>query len=138
MDWGAIFSAFGTLGGIGGIATLLLIWPRLRKMRADTKKVDIDAALAQDAAQDAAWRSIIEVQTAALLGPMRDELKRQGEHIKTQDGRITELEVQLTAARAKYWVAIRWIRAALLWAHRWHPNSKPEVPALPVEIQADV
>lgn len=131
MDWGALFSAVGTVGGIGGITTLILLWPRFRKLRADTRRVDVDSALAVDVAQDAAWQRIIEVQTEALLSPMRAELKRQGD-------RITDLEIQLTAARAKYWLAIRWIRQALTWISRWHPNSRPEPPALPAEIQADV
>lgn len=131
MSWAEVFSALGVLGGAGSVATIVLLWPRIRKLRADTRKVDIDAAVAEDTADDAHWKAIVEAQTKSLLEPMQAELKRQGE-------KIADLERDFRALSSKYWAAVGWIRAALAWTRIWHADAQPPPPAVPPEIQPDV
>jgi hypothetical protein len=131
MTWQEALSALGVLGGLGSIATLVLLWPRVRKLRADTRAVDSSAAIAEDAAVDARWRLLVEAQTLNLLRPMQEELARQGQQ-------IVDLERRLDALSAKYWSAIGWIRGVLSWIRVWHADAQPPPPTVPTEIQPDV
>lgn len=131
IDWGTVFSVFGTLGGLGGIVAIVMLAPRIRKLKADTNKVDVDAALAVETADDARLYRVVELQTTHLLEPMQREVSRLSK-------RVEDLESQLIQTNLKYHSAIRWIRLCLAYIRTWNPEPNPPLPTIPAEIQPDI
>lgn len=131
VDWSTVFSAFGVLGGLGGVTAIIMLLPRIRKLKADTNKVDVDAALAIDSADDARLKAVVELQTTHLLEPMQREVGRLSK-------RVEDLESQLIQTNLKYHSAIRWIRLCLAYLRAWNPDPTPQLPAIPADIQPDI
>lgn len=62
---GFIFAAIGAIGGFGGLATLILVFPQIRKLRADADKVDADAEHVEiDGATILSKASLAQMQAA--------------------------------------------------------------------------
>lgn len=118
--------------GIGGgtaITSLIVVPWTIRKMKADTSHTEVTTALAESAADDAHWSAILEAQTAKLLEPAF-------ERIGVLEAKVTDLEAQVQRAQARYWVAVRAIRAVYRWIDVHLPNATP--PELQSELAADV
>lgn len=124
-----IFHWLGAGGGAVAITALVLLWPNLRKLRAEYGKTRTDAAIAVDAADDAHWRAIVTAQTEALIQPLREEVERQGRE-------ISHLREDLAQVTHKHRSAITYIRALLAAWRRQVPDVEPPVP--PAELAADI
>lgn len=129
-----LFAVLSIGGSIVTIAGGLIVWikvgPEIRKLSADARKVDVDAAVAEDAADDAHWKAIIAAQTEALVQPLREEVVQLR-------GDVASLRSEVELVRTRYWRAIAHIRGLLTWIHRTHPDS-PGLPIPPAEIAADI
>ena len=113
------------LGG-GGIAALL-------RLRHDKRMGVAQQETQEDDALSNRWKAIIEAQTVSLLTPM-------AERLKTLEGKVTTLETELAASRAKYWSAISYIRTLLTWIARHMPDSVEQtaVPPAPATVVEDI
>lgn len=130
MNWGLVFS-FLAAGGLGGLGTFILVWPQIRKIRAETRKVDVDAALAVDSAEDAHWQSIVKTQAEAIVEPLRTE-------VAALRGEVAGLRTEIEALRTRYWRSIHYIRDLLAWIAKHLPNADPGPPVIPADIAQDV
>jgi len=128
--WEIVFASLGLLG-IGGFGSWFLLRPQIRKLRADTSKAIVEAAVAEDAAEDEHWNTLVRAQVDVLITPLQNEVKG----LRT---RVTELEGKFAALHIRYWRAIDWIRSARRWADTWHPESQPPPPTVPPEIADDL
>lgn len=127
----AILSVATSVVTIGGSAVVLVkVWPEIRNLRAQAKKADVDAAVAEDAADDAHWKAIITAQTEALLDPLRGEVARQG-------AEIVELRKEVREIRRIYGTALAYIRVLLSWIRARH-DDPADLPAPPADIAADI
>jgi len=124
-----IFGGLVSLGGLSGVVALLLWRHQVRKLRAETHHTEIDAAIAEDRADDEHWREIVKTQTEALVQPLREELTR----LRVE---VDSLRSEVEATRTRYWRAIAYIRVLLTITQRRNPND--DVPAPPSEIAADL
>lgn len=128
----AVLSVATSVVTIGGGALVLVkVWPEIRKLRAEAKKTDVDAAIAEDAADDAHWKSIIATQTEALIQPLTAR-------IEAQDARIEQLERKVDAVSRSYRSALTYIRTLLAWIGRHHNGYPDTLPGAPAEIAADI
>lgn len=114
---------------------LIKVWPEVRKFRAETKKVDIDAALATDKAEDEHWRDIVTAQTEALVKPLREEVAGGRAEISQLRTEVAQLRLEVETFRTRYWRAIDHIRVLRGLLKR---NSTDALPAAPSEIAADI
>ena len=124
MNWILVLSTGGLITALAGLAYVL---PTIRKMRSDTKRVDVEAAVAAETADDKHLEGIIRTQAEFIIGPLRQ--------------RIADLEKQveeLQGVQRKYRRAIDWVRQVLAWQRGWHPNADPPMPTLPPEIVEDL
>lgn len=114
---------FGILSGLSGIAALtawFLLRPQIRKLRAEARKLDIDA-------DDAHLRTIVD----AVVDPLKERVDQLNSEVK-------ELRTELRGVSRLYRAAQRWIRAVLDWQVRHHPDIDPPMPDVPPEIHDDL
>lgn len=126
-----VFAALGVLGGGTGIAALVILWPNIQKIRAEAGKTRVEAAVAEDAAEDAHWEAIVRAQTEALIQPLKEEVERQGREIaalREEVGRITH----------RYRSAIGYIRLLSAWIAQHHGAHPMDLPVAPSEIASDI
>lgn len=128
----AVLSVGASIVTIGGG---LIVWfklrPEIRLLRANAKKADVDAAVAEDAADDAHWAAIVKTQTEAIVQPLRQEVERQG-------AEIVELRKEVREIRMTYRSALAYIRTLLAWIGRQHHGYPSDLPGAPAEIAADI
>lgn len=136
-----LFAVLSVGGGIVTIAGGLLAWfklgPEIRKLRSEARRSDVEAAVAEDKAEDdhtaaltARYRELIAEQTEALVQPLRAE-------VTTLRTEVASLRTEVELVRTRYWRAIAHVRALLGWIHRHHPDPTG-LPAAPVEIANDI
>lgn len=135
-DVGAfVFQGLGALGGIGALATLILVAPNIKKLRAEAHQTEVDAAVSEGAADDEHFRTMIATQTEFVVAPLREEVARQGV-------RIGELEAQVKSIRRLYRMAVDTLRAfvqySLVLVGLLPPGTTPPPPpAIPNDIAED-
>lgn len=129
-------SALGGLVGLTGIGAIVLLWPQIRKLSAETKQTAVTTALAEDAADlaeavaiDAHWQAIITTQTDAVVRPLTDRIDKQDVKIDEQDKKIAELERKIDTIARSYRAALGYIRI-LLSRMRHHDITPDPAPAL--------
>lgn len=127
----AVLSVGASVVTIGGG---LIVWfklrPEIRLLRANAKKADVDAAVAEDAADDAHWTAIIKAQTEAVVQPLRLE-------VTDLRAEVASLRTEVELVRTRYWRAIAHIRALMTWISRNHPDSTG-LPLPAAEITNDI
>ena len=114
----------------GGLIVWVKIGPEIRGMLAQARKTDVDAAIAEDAADDAHWKAIIAAQTEALVQPLRNEVTE----LRTE---VASLRTEVELVRTRYWRAIAHIRALMTWISRHQPDAVG-LPAPSAEIVNDI
>jgi multidrug efflux pump subunit AcrA (membrane-fusion protein) len=143
-----LFAILSVGGGIVTVAGGLLAWfklgPEIRKLRSEARRSDVEAAVAEDKAEDdhtaaltARYRELIAEQTEAVVKPMREELDRVSAKAAALEQRVDRMQADIDALRTRYWRAIAHIRALLGWVHRHHPDPTG-LPIAPVEIANDI
>lgn len=136
MNWQIVLQLLGALSLPTMIVVLATLLPTIRKARAEARKADVDAAITEDAGDDAHYTSILDAQFRLLVQPMRDRLEDQERRLERLQARIESLEQQVTVHRTKYWRAIAFIRELLsLLAHH---APEAAVPTAPTEISPDI
>ena len=125
MEWlQGLVLVVAAVGGSQGIQQLL-------KIRHD-KRMGVRASeVAEDAQDDAHWKSIIETQTVSLLRPLQEQVNAQGQE-------IAELRVEVRVISAKYWRAIHYVRTLRYWIERHFPTADPPPPVVPPELSDDI
>ena len=127
----AILTVASTVVTIGGG---LLVWvkigPEIRKLRAEAKRVDVDAAVAEDRAEDEHWAAIVRAQTEAVVQPLRQEVT----DLRTE---VASLRTEVELVRTRYWRAISHIRSLMTWIHRHHTDPAG-LPTAAAEIAPDI
>lgn len=127
----AVLSVGASVVTIGGG---LIVWfklrPEIRLLRSNAKKVDVDAAVAEETADDAHWKAIIAAQTEALVQPLRNEVTE----LRTE---VASLRTEVELVRTRYWRAIAHIRALMTWINRHQPEAVG-LPAPSAEIVNDI
>lgn len=113
------------VGGASGIAALAYIVPTYRKLKAEAMRVTTDSALATAAADDSHFERIIKLQTEAIIAPLEERVKNQGD-------RIAALERENFDVRAQYRSALSLVRRLYAWIARnaAHPEDAPAAPDL--------
>lgn len=137
MNAGEFVGALVSGSIFGGIAALLVAIPQIRKIRSEARKSDVDAAVAEDRADDEHWAAIIQTQAEAVVRPLREELDRVSAKAAALEQRLDRMQADFDTLRTRYWRAISHIRSLMTWIHRHHtdPDSLPSAPA---EISADI
>lgn len=110
--------------GTQGIQSLL-------RIRHDKRMGVRTTEIAEDAQDDAHWKSIIETQTVSLLKPLQEQVNAQGKE-------IAELRVEVRVISAKYWRAIHYVRTLRYWIERHFPTADPPPPVIPPELSDDI
>lgn len=131
MDGSIWLTIVTVLFGAGGIVGGLTAWGTNRKLTAEASKVEVDAAIAVDSAEDKHLLTIIENQAQHLVTPLREEVSRL--RIEVQD-----LRKALQDQTASYWRLVTWARDMIIWSRMWHAGeeSKPPHPSPPEEVEA--
>lgn len=125
----AILSVIGFLiTASGGLVVWFRLRPDIKKLRAETRRVDLDAALAGDKAEDEHWEAIVRTQVDVIVTPLRQE-------VTELRAEVSALRTEVETFRTRYWRAIAYIRT-LLALHGRH-SSEP-APTAPSEIAADI
>lgn len=129
----SIFAITSAVSIVATVAGALFAWfklrPELRKLRSETNKVDVDAALAVEERDDEHWREIVTTQTEAIVQPLRAEVERLSRE-------VASLRTEVETFRTRYWRAITYIRMLLAWNGR--SGSVEAVPIAPSEIAGDI
>lgn len=128
--WEVIFASLGLLS-IGGLGSWFLLRPQIRKLRAETSKAVVEAAVAEDSAEDEHWNAIVRAQVDVLITPLQNE-------VTGLRNRVAELEGKFAALHLRYWRAIDHIRSTRRWVDTWHPDAQPPPPSVPDEIADDL
>ncbi|QSE94204.1 hypothetical protein JWS13_39205 [Rhodococcus pseudokoreensis] len=111
LDWLDTF-------GLGAIILALLLWIRnLRKDRAETGKLDAEAA------------HVIADAAAGLVGPLSERVGRM-------EQRIDVLEEENARKTKLLDSAIRFIRELLAWIERHVPDHHP--PTIPADLESEI
>lgn len=127
----AVLSVGASIVTIGGtVFAWFKIRPEIQRLRAETRKVDVDAAVAEDRAEDEHWAAIVRAQTEAVVQPLRQEVI----DLRTE---VASLRTEVELVRTRYWRAITHVRALLTWIHRHH-DQPTGLPVAPTEIAADI
>lgn len=130
----ALFAALSMAGGVVTVAGGVVVWvklaPEIRKLRSEARKTDVDAAVAEDRAEDEHWAAIVRAQTEAVVQPLRQEV----DGLRAE---VSSLRTEVELVRTRYWRAINHVRALLSWIHRHHPDPTG-LPSAPVEIANDI
>lgn len=132
MEW--IIPSLTGGGLVLAIAAVFKLWPEVRKLRADAGKVQAEAAAITDESMRETFQALLQEQRQgfeAQIGPLREELTRQGAEIRM-------LREEVAEVRTKYWRGIGFIRTLLHWISEHVHTDHPPVPAAPPEIAADI
>lgn len=112
-----VLSVIGALGGFGSIATLILVFPQIRKLRADARKVDadtdhieIDSASVLSTASLAQMNAAIRRADAAeeAMQQARRELDRATVQLREASERSDKLQREISEYRAQAQLHIAW------------------------------
>lgn len=132
---GPLEAAFQVVSILGLLVTIVggaLAWTKLRpellQLRAQVRKTDVDAAVAEDTAEDAHWQAIVKAQAEAIVAPLRTEVEELRAEVRT-------LREEVETHRTRYWRAITYIRVLHAWAR--HPSAS-DIPAPPAELAVDI
>lgn len=128
--WEIVFASLGLLS-IGGLGSWFLLRPQIRKLRAETSKAVVEAAVAEETAEDEHWNAIVRAQVDVLITPLQNE-------VTGLRNRVADLEGKFAALHLRYWRAIDHIRSTRRWVDTWHPDSQPPPPSVPDEIADDL
>lgn len=125
-EWLSIVMAIVGGGGIGGGLTA---WWQIKKLKGETTKVEIDAAIAVDSAEDKHLLAIIENQAQHLITPLRDEVGR----LRLE---VNDLSKALRDQQNRFWRWVSWGRDMVVWARLWHGDEegKPPYPPPPEDV----
>lgn len=81
---GWIFAGIGAIGGLGGLATLILVFPQIRKLRADASKVDADT-------------EHVEIDGATILSKASlDQMRAAIERANNSDKELQEVKRRMS------------------------------------------
>lgn len=130
MTWGIVLQGMAAVGGLTGLALLVKLLPEIRKMRSETRKTDVDAAVAEAAADDAHLKTLVD----ALVNPLRDEVTRLRGRIESLEGEVETLR----GVQRRYFRLLDWARSVIAWAKGWHADAEPPLPTIPPEIAEDL
>lgn len=121
--------AFGILGvaSVGGVASWFYIRPQIRKYRAETNKAIVDAAVAEETAEDAHLKTVVEF--------LVDPLKRRVDDLENEVGQLRE---EIRTVRKKYYRLVDWARDVITWARLWPVEGRPPMPSVPSEVLDDL
>ena len=151
MTWSTLLQVLGAIGGPAALVAVVTLGPTVRKARAAARRadidididIDIDVTVAEDTAEDAHWRTMLEAQVELVVRPLREEIGRLGGEVKAARAdaaaarsEVEQMRSEVTAHRTRYWRAITYIRALLALLARHAPHATAPTP--PVEIQADI
>jgi len=136
-----VFAVLSVAGSVMTIGGGLIAWfklrPEIQRMRAEARRVDVDAAVAEDRAEDehtaaltARYRELIAEQTEALVEPLRQE-------VTSLRAEVASLRTEVELVRTRYWRAIAHIRALVTWIHRHH-SDPAGLPVAAAEIVNDI
>lgn len=128
--WEVVFASLGLLS-IGGLGSWFLLRPQIRKLRAETSKAVVEAAVAEESAEDEHWNAIVRAQVDVLITPLQSE-------VTGLRNRVADLEGKFAALNLRYWRAIDHIRSTRRWVDMWHPDAQPPPPSVPEEIADDL
>jgi hypothetical protein len=128
--WEIVFASLGLLS-VGGLGSWFLLRPQIRKLRAETSKAVVEAAVAEDSAEDEHWNAIVRAQVDVLITPLQNE-------VTGLRNRVADLEGKFAALHLRYWRAIDHIRSTRRWVDTWHPDAQPPPPSVPDEIADDL
>jgi uncharacterized coiled-coil protein SlyX len=136
-----ITTIIGATGGTIGITGLATVRAQARKLRAETRHLDITTTTTASAAGDQHWQTLIAAHTTHLLTPLQDEVARLGarlseqdHHISEQDQHISALRTELAAQRCTTDLLATYLRALLTWARRQPHNPGDPIPTPPPGI----
>lgn len=132
MEW--IIPSLTGGGLVLAIVALLKYRPEIRKLRADAGKVQAEAAAISDDSIRETFQALLQEQRQgfeAQIGPLREELTRQGAEIRM-------LREEVAEVRTKYWRGIQHIRALLRWIGEHVHDGHASVPTAPAEIAGDI
>jgi len=133
LEW--VFGIIFSLGGASGLGSIALWWRQERKLKAETRHLDVATGIAVDESDDAHWQRIVAAQTEALVEPLRAEIEvLRAEQQRMRDEMAT-LRTEVETHRTRYWRAITYIRALLAWSR--HPSTS-DAPAPPAELAVDI
>ncbi len=128
--WEVVFASLGLLS-VGGLGSWFLLRPQIRKLRAETSKAVVEAAVAEESAEDVHWNAIVRAQVDVLITPLQNE-------VTGLRNRVADLEGKFAALHLRYWRAIDHIRSTRRWVDTWHPDAQPPPPSVPEEIADDL
>jgi len=128
--WEVVFASLGLLS-VGGLGSWFLLRPQIRKLRAETSKAVVEAAVAEESAEDEHWNAIVRAQVDVLITPLQNE-------VTGLRNRVADLEGKFAALHLRYWRAIDHIRSTRRWVDTWHPDAQPPPPSVPEEIADDL
>lgn len=81
---GVIFAAIGAVGGLGGLATLILVFPQVRKLRSDANKVDADA-------------EHVEIEGATILSKASlDQMMAAIERARSAESQLEDVKARMS------------------------------------------
>lgn len=124
--------------GAAGLVTVATLYWTIKKMRAEAGKITVDAAIAEDTAEDAHWRIMIETQTSALIQPLALEVARQGDEIAQLRKELAEVREERDTERSRYRSAMGYIRVLYTWVLKNAGGTHPmDLPTPPSEIDPD-
>lgn len=127
MDPAVIVALIALFGSGGGLGAFFLLRPQIRKLRAETNKSRIDAAVAEDSAEDEHLKTVVEF----VVGP----LKREVTELRTE---VASLREEVRTVRKKYYKLLDWARDVRTWARVWPAEDRPPLPTLPTEVLDDI
>lgn len=134
--WQTVLSIVGALGGATTLVTLATLGPTIRRARAEARRADVDATVAEDSAEDAHWRALLQAQVELVVQPLREEIARLGREVEAARADAAAARAEVTQHRTRYWRAITYIRTLLSLLARHAPHAI--VPAPPPEISTDI
>lgn len=124
--WEIIFAILGLLS-VGGFASWFYIRPQIRKYRAETNKAIVDAAVAEESAEDEHLKTVVQF--------LVDPLKRRVDDLETEVGQLRE---EVRTVRKKYYKLVDWARDVMTWARVWPVEGRPPMPTVPAEVLDDL
>lgn len=126
--WDITFAFLGIIVAPGGgLLAWIYLRPKLRQMRADAKKTEVEAAAAEESADDEHLKTVVQF----LVEPLKNR-------VEELENDLSELRLEFRATRKKYLRLVDWARDVLTWARVWHPDAHPPLPPLPAEVLDDL
>jgi len=139
MTAAQVIGVIVTLLGAATSLTALWLLPRqIKKLRADTTKVDAetenvnaDTAVMVATGEDQHWLGIIKTQTESLVEPMQKRLD-------VLEAQVAKLEEDLMKSRQLQRSAIGYIRLLLRWVNQHLAEVTEPVPPPPADIASEL